>query len=120
MLEDQRTLQEAEVRGARRQKILSSIQAHYLEPDFSLDRLAEELALNKSYLSSLINSLFDTGFIDLVGARRVEHSLTLLQKGLTVERAAEQSGFQSTATYRRAFKKHLGMSPVEYVQQTCR
>ena len=118
--DEQRVQQENETRNAHRQKILSAIEQHYLEPDFSLDRLADELLLSKSYLSSLINSIFNTGYIDLVSAMRVDYSLTLLASGFTVEQAAAQSGFQSTATYRRAFKKHLGMSPVEYVQQSCK
>lgn len=110
--------QSNETKNAHRNEIARLVQLHYLDSDFSLDRLADEMFLHKTYLSSLINSLFGVSFTDLVNSRRVEYSITLMRNStITVEQLAKMSGFLSSTTYRRAFRKKYNVTPMEYIKK---
>lgn len=93
----------------------------YLEPELALADLARRLGTNSSVLSAVINRAFEKNFNDYVNAYRVEAvkrlmtdpaaaHLSLLGLGL-------ESGFNSKATFNRAFKKVTGVSPREYAAQ---
>ena len=60
-------------------------------------------------------------FHDFVNMQRVKYAEELLkcnsEARLTQEEIAEQSGFNSLSTFRRAFVKKHNMSPLQYQQQ---
>ena len=98
-----------------RNRIKEEIAGHYLEPDYSLEGLADGLGLSASYVSTLINNSFDSGFVDMVNMRRVRYAAELLRKDdMMLEQIAQASGFQSAATFRRAFKKVYDMPPAQW------
>lgn len=110
---------QAQEEDARRQdyrrRILQAIDDGYLQADFSLTTLAETLGVHRTYLSGMLNEYFEEGLVGLVSSRRLAHSQRLItQTDLPYGEIALASGFQSDATFRRAFKKKYGVTPSEY------
>lgn len=96
-------------------------QKRYQNPDLTLTDLAKELQTNPSFLSKIINQSFQMNFNDFVNFYRVEDVKQQLQdKGnahLTIMSMAYDAGFNSKATFNRAFKKQTGKNPKEWMQQ---
>lgn len=88
---------------------------NYLEP-LSLDILSSELHLNKYYISHIFQERMNMSYKDFINRLRVEHACNLLTKDAHVTEVAYASGFTTIRTFNRAFLKHMGMTPREYVR----
>lgn len=90
----------------------------YLNPQITLNDLAKNLGVNSAVLSYAINSGFGRNFNDFINEFRINEVKAKLQKGeaksLTLLGIALDSGFNSKATFNRAFKKITGTSPKEF------
>jgi AraC-like DNA-binding protein len=57
-------------------------------------------------------------FPDLISEMRVEHAIALIEsdnkKKYTLEAIGNMSGFHSRTTFYVSFKKHKGVSPLEF------
>lgn len=93
----------------------------YLDPGLSLQDLANHLQTNTSILSKVINSGFGMNFNDFINSHRVEAVKDKLRAGeheqLTLTSIAYDCGFNSKATFNRAFKKFTKKSPREFLTQ---
>ena len=89
----------------------------YLEPELSLQDLAQRLHTNSSVLSAAINQIFAKNFNDFVNEYRVEEFKKQIQlpenKHITLLGIAFDCGFNSKPTFNRAVKKFTGLSPKE-------
>ena len=90
----------------------------YRDHNLSLKKLAANLHMSIHHLSQMINSQFGMTFFELVHHYRVEEAKAILVKpemaGRAVLDIADDLGFNSSSTFYAAFKKHAGMTPVEY------
>jgi AraC-like DNA-binding protein len=93
----------------------------YEEPELSLTDLAKKLRTNPSLLSRAINKGFGMNFNDFVNYYRVQAVVEKLKAGeqqtQTLLSIAYDCGFNSKATFNRAFKKALGTSPKTWMEQ---
>jgi len=89
----------------------------YLDPQLTLTDLARGLGINTSALSFVINNGFGKNFNDLVNGYRIEEVKRRLAErtGDSTLAIAFDSGFNSKATFNRAFRKFTGSSPKEYL-----
>ncbi|MDY0088891.1 MAG: helix-turn-helix transcriptional regulator [Flavobacteriaceae bacterium] len=91
---------------------------YYRNSELTLETIANELNINKSHLSRLINAELNTGFIDYVNKFRVEEAKFHLTNpefsNYTFVSIGLESGFNSKSTFNNAFKKYTGMTPSEY------
>lgn len=108
-------------RWKRKLTILMEDEKSYLNPELTLNDLASKLKTNSSIISKVINTGFEQNFNDFINAYRVgafEKKLKLAENShLTLTSLAFDCGFNSKATFNRAFKKFNGMSPREYQHQ---
>jgi AraC-like DNA-binding protein len=95
------------------------VEKMYEDPELSLTQLAKTLQTNPSFISMVVNKGFGINFNDFVNQFRIEAVKALLQKGehktQTLLAIAFECGFNSKATFNRAFKKATGQSPKEWI-----
>ena len=104
-----------------REKILQVVvtQKVYTEPELSLTDLAKKLGTNASVLSKAINKSFGMNFNDFINYYRVQGIIEKLKAGehktQTLISIAYDCGFNSKATFNRAFKKVTGTIPKDFI-----
>lgn len=89
----------------------------YLDPNLSLGDLTSRLGTNRTYLSNYFTDVRHVSFYDYVNKMRVEHAAELMGESAqryTLDYIASQSGFNSVSTFRRAFRKFMGVNPGNY------
>jgi transcriptional regulator GlxA family with amidase domain len=90
-----------------------------LSADLSLANLARRAAMSERSLMRLFREAMHTTPARYVEAARVEAARNCLETGTTgIQQVAHQCGFGSTDTLRRAFLRHLGISPGDYRQRS--
>jgi len=93
----------------------------YEDPELSLTQIAKQLKTNPSVISKVINQGFQMNFNDLINFYRVEAVKEKLnageQKLQTLLGIAFDCGFNSKATFNRAFKKFALISPKEWSEK---
>lgn len=90
------------------------IEAHFCEPDMGLARVGSEFRVSESYLSTLFKEQSGVNFGDFLETLRIGKACELLQdKSITVNEVAEEVGYNSVQSFRRAFKRVKGVSPKE-------
>jgi AraC-like DNA-binding protein len=90
----------------------------YTNPDITIIMLADGLNSPVERFSEAINKVLKKSFFDLINEKRVEKAKLLLSKKLnemTIEGIAYEAGFNSRASFYRAFKKYTSLTPSEYV-----
>lgn len=101
-------------------KIATLIQTEklYKNPELTLTDLAKKLETNASIISKTINQGFQMNFNDCINNYRIEAVKTNLSNGehkkSTLLGIAYDCGFNSKATFNRAFKKNTGKTPKEF------
>ncbi len=106
-----------------KEKVTASMQHDqlYKDAELTLSQLAKKLSTNSSVLSKVVNQGFGLNFNDFVNEYRVQAVIALLkageQKNQTLLGIAFDCGFNSKATFNRAFKKQTGISPKEWVEK---
>ncbi|WP_162127248.1 helix-turn-helix domain-containing protein [Flavobacterium phycosphaerae] len=102
-------------------EMIISDQNLYQNPELTLTDLAKKLETNASVISKSINQGFGLNFNDFINNFRIEAVKTSFQKGeykkSTLLGIAFDCGFNSKATFNRAFKKSTGLSPKEYIEK---
>jgi AraC-like DNA-binding protein len=93
----------------------------YKNPQLTLLDVAEQLDTTSRTVSAVINSGFQMNFNDFINHYRVDEVKTKLKNGdhkhTTLLGIALDSGFNSKATFNRAFKKSTGASPKDYIEK---
>lgn len=93
------------------EKVLSYINENICDNQLAIGSAAEYAGLSPSVLTKLFAEKTGTTPLDYLARLRIQKSLDFLKADLTVEQAAEKSGYTSTETYIRVFKKVMGITP---------
>ena len=92
--------------------------ADYLEQhcreNITMDFLARKFKTSKSTLAHKFKKAFGENIFSMLMRTRIEQSLPLLLRGLTLKEIAEASGFANEFYYSRVFRKVNGISPGQY------
>ncbi len=90
-------------------------QRPYLNPDLSLQMLAQMVGIKEKDLSEVLNIGLGKSFHDYINLYRIEEVKRLLlnpeKQHLTNFAMAQEAGFNSKSAFFGLFKKHLGMTP---------
>ena len=91
----------------------------YLDPNISISQLSKSLGISNEKLSFVINKKFNVNFRDFLNSYRInlakEKLLQLKNSHQTILSISYDSGFNSQASFYRAFKKFEGVSPKNYI-----
>ena len=95
-------------------------QKTYLNPELTLDMLAEALGIAAKDLSMIINRHFNLNFYEFVNGYRIEEAQRRLldpaNKTKTITDIYLEVGFNSKSVFNTFFKKLVGKTPSEYRQ----
>jgi AraC-like DNA-binding protein len=88
----------------------------YLDPELSLERLAQEVEEPLKTTSTAINRYYGKNFFEMINSYRIEKAKELIRSDgqLSMQQVMELSGFNSKATFNRCFKKEAECTPSEY------
>lgn len=93
----------------------------YKNPKLTLSQVAESLETNSKTISRIVNLGFDKNFNDYINDFRILAILRQFEQDShqqkTLLAIALEAGFNSKATFNRAFKKHTGSTPKRYLEQ---
>jgi AraC-like DNA-binding protein len=96
----------------------------YLDPDLNLASLSLHTGLPQKTISLVLNQHLRKSFNEFVNGYRVEAFKQKLQEpaqdNMTILGMALDAGFNSQATFQRAFRNSTGMSPREYMNRNLR
>lgn len=100
------------------EKIISE-RHYYMESDLTLQKLSRHLGTNRQYLSNYINQEKHKTFYVFINDFRLEKAKELIDSQDTgqqysLEEISGMSGFNSYATFFRAFAKKYGLTPSQY------
>lgn len=93
----------------------------YLDPLLSMESVASDLGMSKSYFSKLINSYSNYNFSDFINSLRVVQAKKFLSDDefsqYTIVAIGLECGFNSKSTFYSAFKKFTSETPSTYRKQ---
>lgn len=106
---------EQTAQNARFKQILDYIQENYMNNQLSRDSIADKFEISDStYISKMFKKFMNENFYSYLERIRIDKACELLSRNIPVKDVAEQVGYLSDISFRRAFKKRLGVSPSEY------
>lgn len=103
-------------------KLLKFENSHaYLDQRLSLQTLAKSFNTNSSYLSSIINEKKGKHFKQYIGELRIDYLVETLKstpklREYTIQALAQEVGYTNASSFTRAFKKHIGMTPSDFLK----
>ena len=95
--------------------VLAYLQSHYQNQSLSLPAVAAALGYNPRYLTTSFTQVVGESMHTYLLVLRVTHACRLLiDTDLRVKEIAYDSGFSSSERLGVAFRRHVGISPLEY------
>ncbi len=93
----------------------------FCQTDFNLDKLASLTNSNTSYLSQVINEVYNCNFRTLLSKYRIQEAEHLLRNAeiytsQTIQSIAESVGYKSSWSFTQHFKEITGMTPSIYIR----
>ena len=96
-------------------KTLMEVDKLYHEPAFSRADLARELDISENILSRVINVAFGKSFPRLLNEFRVDDAKRMLHNPeIPIQVVASEVGFNSLASFNRAFREITSLTPSQY------
>lgn len=92
----------------------------YRYSDISLDRIAEILGTNRTYVSRVINKYSDMSFYHYIHSHRIEDASRILSdvsEDIPLKTLALDLGYNSVSSFYRAFIKETGVPPSRYREE---
>jgi len=94
------------------------IEAHLDDSLFSVEMLADEMALSPSQLRRRMKEELHQTPNELIRHLRLQRAATLLREGAgTISEIAFAAGFNSLHYFSRTYRAHFGISPSEHLRQ---
>jgi two-component system, response regulator YesN len=91
------------------------IDEHFYKEDLTRKEVADELKISPAYLSNLLSQELGASFIDYLISVRIKKAIQLMDDPtLKICEIAEKVGYNSQHYFCTAFKKMMGISPLEY------
>lgn len=114
-----RIVAETAVKGEQKSGTVVSLMTGFIEKHYAeniyLETVAAEIGLSPKYVSRLFKETTGTSITDYISLVRMAKAKELLaQTELKISEVSERIGISSRTTFLRIFKKHEGVSPMDY------
>ncbi|KHF34258.1 AraC family transcriptional regulator [Paenibacillus sp. FSL M7-1455] len=102
-------------RKVSRDEIVCFIERKGMEPDFSLQLIADYFQMSPSNFSHYFKKTFGQNFKEYIDLQRIQQSVRLLREtNQTLDEISRKTGFSNTSSFIRSFKKIVGTTPGQY------
>lgn len=96
-------------------KIRDYIQEHYMDCGLSIKQIAGSFHFHENYISNLYKEEYGENLSYAIEQLRIDRACQLLSTtDIRISEIAAAVGYSSDSSFRRAFKKITGVSPVDY------
>ncbi len=96
------------------EKAKEYVDREYANKDMNVNSIADELAVNNSYLSRTFKQIYHVGMLEYINNVRLHNAEILMEQGVTVKDAADRVGFSTPRPLIRCFRERHGITPGEY------
>ncbi|PRX74354.1 AraC-like DNA-binding protein [Cohnella sp. SGD-V74] len=97
------------------ERIRQIVHAQYGNPALNLDAVADQAGISRVYFSNFFKEQTGINFSDYLENLRMDQARSMLRDvSATVNEIAQRSGYGSTNSFSRAFKRIHGISPTAY------
>lgn len=95
--------------------ICDSLESEYSDANITLTSTADRFGISEAYLSKLFREYAKNSFASYLEELRISKAKEMLASGrLKMAQIAENTGYNSVESFRRAFKRLTGIAPSEY------
>ncbi|MDE6841890.1 MAG: helix-turn-helix domain-containing protein, partial [Muribaculaceae bacterium] len=126
-IEDKRKYRDSPMTDETKQKLIGKIEAvmesvdSICDSNFSLQKLTSLVGSNTSYISRIVNEHYGLTFGNLLNRYRIQEACRRMGNTekyghLTIEAISASVGFNTRATFVKAFRLNIGMLPSEYLR----
>ncbi|BBI32653.1 helix-turn-helix domain-containing protein [Cohnella abietis] len=99
------------------EQIKAYVGDHYSDSELTLYRIAEQVERPEKYISQLFKDVTGSNLSDYLETVRMDCAVKLLlENRYTVDEISSRVGYNSSHSFRRAFKRVTGISPSSYRQ----
>ena len=77
--------------------------------------MSRTLGYSREHITRAFSAMYKVTPTRYFNARRMNMAVEKLYRGETVQSVAEQLNYATAAAFSKAFKKHFGSSPIQYV-----
>lgn len=101
------------------QKLMTLVENHLGEPDFTIEELQKEMGISRMQLHRKLKALTDLSATEFIRSIRLKRAAEMLEKGQdNVSQIAYQVGFNSLSYFSKCFREQYGVLPSAYVKKT--
>jgi AraC-like DNA-binding protein len=91
----------------------------YLNPEFTLENMAEGISILRTHISQVINEEHKMNFREYINTFRIKESIRLMKEvnqgnTMNINQIFYEAGFNSKSVFNTAFKKQTNLTPSEY------
>lgn len=97
-----------------REKLMLRMEERCGDPSFSIADLAAEHGVSESKMYKAFKVYFGRSFSEILENVRIEKACRLLGEGMAVKEVTQRTGYSSDVSFRRAFKRVMGVTPTEF------
>lgn len=95
-------------------KATAIAKAHIADADFTAEQMAQEMAMSRTKLFSLMKNETGKAVMEFVRDIRLEYAAHQLAEGTPVSEIYMACGFSDPSSFRRSFAKKYGANPSQY------
>lgn len=94
----------------------------FREKELTLDRMAEALGTNRTYVSNALNKVAGISFYGYIDSCRIKEATRILSdsalsEGISLKQLADDVGYNNIQTFFKAFKRETGVTPGNYKKE---
>ncbi|MBP5419033.1 MAG: helix-turn-helix transcriptional regulator [Bacteroidales bacterium] len=91
---------------------------HIIDANLSVETIADALNMSRATFARKMKQYLDCTPIDFITATRISRAIEYMKQpgDLSISEIAYNSGFNDPRYFSRCFKKHVGMTPSDYIK----
>ena len=103
------------------ERIMKTVNQHLQDPDFNVDKLAEEVGLSRTQLHRKMKEITGISTGEFIRNLRLQQAERLIREGkINIAQVAYSVGFNNQTYFSTVFKRYYGMTPTEYAENAAK